>query len=106
VLVPSLNLLRQTLHEWAKWTNWDERFRYLAVCSDPTVTQSKDAQDEIVIRPEDIDFPVRTDPAIVRKFLERGNDDAVSVVFCTYQSAHVVGEATTQTCPAVPVAAP
>src|SRR5438094_493399 len=25
VLVPSLNLIRQTLHEWANWTNWGER---------------------------------------------------------------------------------
>ena len=89
VLVPSLNLLRQTLHEWAKWTNWGERFRYLCVCSDPKVGSGLD---EIEIRPEDTDFPVRTDPAIVRQFLD-ADDGAVSVVFCTYQSAPVVGEA-------------
>jgi len=89
VLVPSLNLLRQTLHEWAKWTSWGERFRYLCVCSDPKVAKGID---EIEIRPEDADFPVRTDPGIVKRFLDQG-DDAVSVVFCTYQSAPVVGEA-------------
>lgn len=89
VLVPSLNLLRQTLHEWAKWTNWGERFRYLCVCSDPKVSKGLD---EIEVRPADADFPVRTDPAIVRKFLADGGD-TVSVVFCTYQSAPVVGEA-------------
>jgi len=89
VLVPSLNLLRQTLHEWAKWTNWGDRFRYLCVCSDPKVAEGVD---EIEIRPEDADFPVRTDPAIVRRFLD-DSDNAVSVVFCTYQSAPVVGEA-------------
>ena len=89
VLVPSLNLLRQTLHEWAKWTNWGVRFRYLCVCSDAKVGSGLD---EIEIRPEDTDFPVRTDPAIVRQFLNAG-DDAVSVVYCTYQSAPVVGEA-------------
>jgi len=89
VLVPSLNLLRQTLHEWAKWTNWGERFRYLCVCSDPKVAKGID---EIEIRPEDADFPVRTDPAIVGRFLDYGGD-AVSVVFCTYQSAPVVGAA-------------
>ncbi|MFM9968435.1 MAG: Helicase associated domain protein, partial [Burkholderiales bacterium] len=89
VLVPSLNLLRQTLHEWAKWTHWGDRFRFLCVCSDPKVGSGLD---EIEIRPEDADFPVRTDPAIVRRFLATG-DDAVSVVFCTYQSAPVVGEA-------------
>ena len=89
VLVPSLNLLRQTLHEWAKWTNWGERFRYLCVCSDPKVAKGID---EIELRPEDADFPVRTDPAIVGRFLDHA-DDAASVVFCTYQSAPVVGEA-------------
>jgi predicted helicase len=80
VLVPSLNLLRQSLHEWAKWTNWGNRFRYLCVCSDPKVATGLD---ELDLRPEDTDFPVRTDPAIVRQFLEVG-DGAVSVVFCTY----------------------
>jgi len=89
VLVPSLNLLRQTLHEWARWTNWGERFRYLCVCSDPKVAKGID---EIEIRPEDADFPVMTDPGIVKRFLDQ-RDDAVSVVFCTYQSAPVVGEA-------------
>ena len=89
VLLPSLNLVRQTLHEWAKWTSWGERFRYLCVCSDPKVAKGID---EIEIRPEDADFPVRTDPGIVKRFLNQGVD-AVSVVFCTYQSAPVVGEA-------------
>ena len=76
VLVPSLNLLRRILHEWAKWTNWGERFRYLCVCSDPKVAKEID---EIEIRPEDADFPVRTDPAIGGRFLDGGGDD-VSVV--------------------------
>jgi superfamily II DNA or RNA helicase len=89
VLVPSLSLLRQTLHEWAKWTNWGERFRYLCVCSDPKVAKGID---EIEIRPEDADFPVMTDPAVVGRFLDHG-EGAVSVVFCTYQSAPVVGAA-------------
>ena len=30
--------IRQTLHEWLKETSW-ERPRFLAVCSDPTVTR-------------------------------------------------------------------
>ena len=38
VLVPSLALIRQTLHEWLKETTW-ERPRFIAVCSDPTVMQ-------------------------------------------------------------------
>ena len=89
VLVPSLNLLRQTLHEWSKWTSWGTRFRYLCVCSDENIASGID---EIEIRPEDVDFPVRTDPSIVKKFLD-GGGDSVSVVFCTYQSAPIVGAA-------------
>ena len=38
VLVPSLALIRQTLHEWLKETEW-QRPRFIAVCADPTVTQ-------------------------------------------------------------------
>jgi len=92
VLVPSLNLLRQTLHEWAKWTNWGPRFRYLCVCSDPKVDSGLD---EIEIQPEDADFPVRTDPVIVSRFLDAGDTRAntVSVIFCTYQSAPIIGQA-------------
>jgi predicted helicase len=89
VLVPSLNLLRQTLHEWAKWTNWGKQFRYLCVCSDSNVAAGLD---EIEIHPEDTDFPVQTNPAIVKRFLDTG-DSAVSVVFCTYHSAPVIGDA-------------
>ena len=47
VLVPSLALLRQTLHEWLRETRWDKaKLSYLCVCSDPTV---KDGTDELVI---------------------------------------------------------
>ena len=34
VLVPSLALFRQTLHEWARETSWPS-FAHLCVCSDP-----------------------------------------------------------------------
>ena len=37
-------------------------------------------------------FPIDTDPKIVRQFLERQTDD-IKIVFCTYQSAEVVGKA-------------
>ena len=41
VLVPSLALLRQTLHEWARETSW-RSFAHLCVCSDPTVKPDSD----------------------------------------------------------------
>jgi predicted helicase len=85
VLVPSLALLRQTLHEWARETSWHS-FAHLCVCSDPTV---KPDSDELVVRPTDLDFPVTTDSAHVRAFLA-AKFDGVKLVFSTYQSAHVV----------------
>ncbi|PYK19450.1 MAG: hypothetical protein DME55_04750, partial [Verrucomicrobia bacterium] len=85
VLVPSLALLRQTLHEWARETSW-RSFAHLCVCSDPTV---KPDSDELVVRPTDLDFPVSTDSAQVRAFLA-ARFDGVKLVFSTYQSGHVV----------------
>jgi superfamily II DNA or RNA helicase len=85
VLVPSLALLRQTLHEWARETSWGS-FASLCVCSDPSV---KPDTDEIILRSSDLDFPVTTDASQVREFLVHGYD-GVKLVFSTYQSAHVV----------------
>jgi predicted helicase len=92
VLVPSLALVRQTLHEWLRETAW-ERPRFIAVCSDPTVR--KRLEDVIVLRQEDLDFPVTTDSGEVHNFLTAPGD-SVRIVFSTYQSAHVVGEAARQ----------
>lgn len=85
VLVPSLALLRQTLHEWTRETSWPA-LAALCVCSDPSV---KAGSDEIVLRPSDLDFPVTTDCAQVRAFLATPFA-GVKLVFSTYQSAHVV----------------
>jgi superfamily II DNA or RNA helicase len=86
VLLPSLALLRQTLHEWARFTSLGDQFNYLCVCSDPTVSRGIDV---LVTRPEDNDFPVSTDAEEVKRFLSQ-DTDGVQVVFSTYQSAQVV----------------
>ena len=88
VLVPSLALLRQTLHEWAHFTRWGNDFRFLCVCSDPTVSRGID---ELILRPEDTDFPVSTDASEVERFLAQ-TGDGLQLVFSTYQSAQVVAE--------------
>jgi predicted helicase len=88
VLVPSLMLVRQTLHEWLKETAWEQP-RFIAVCSDPTVRRGVDP---LIIHQRDLDFPVTTDAAQVREFLTAPCDGA-QIVFSTYDSAHVVGEA-------------
>lgn len=87
VLVPSLALVRQTLHEWLKETRLS-KLSYLCVCSDSTV--SKDA-DHLVVQQSDLDFPVTTDSAQVRQWLSRPFS-GVRIVFSTYQSGHVVAE--------------
>jgi len=88
VLVPSLALIRQTLHEWLKETQWKQP-RFIAVCSDPTVAQG--VEDALIVHQKDLDFPT-TDVGKVREFLAAPGD-GVQIVFSTYQSARAVGEA-------------
>ncbi len=85
VLLPSLALVRQTLHEWLHETNWPD-LQFLCVCSDPTVQPEEDS---LLVRPSDLDFAVTTQAADVRRFLDRPTS-AVRLVFSTYQSSHVV----------------
>ena len=73
VLLPSLALVQQTLHEWLHETSWPELgYQYLCVCSDPTVQPEEDA---LVVRPSDVDFKVTTQSADVRRFLDRPSDE-------------------------------
>lgn len=87
VLVPSLALVRQLLHEWLRETAW-ERFTFMCVCSDPTVAKGAD---NLVVHQADLDFPVTTESAVVSRFLNKAFD-GIRIVFSTYQSAHVVAE--------------
>jgi len=87
VLVPSLALVRQLLHEWLRQTAW-ERFTFMCVCSDPTVAKGAD---DLIVHQADLDFPVTTESAVVSKFLSKPFD-GIKIVFSTYQSAQVVAE--------------
>jgi predicted helicase len=88
VLVPSLALLQQTLREWSEQTKWGKSFRYLCVCSDPTVGLK---DDEINIDQSEVEFRIDTDPRVVRRFLKLQTND-VKVIFSTYHSSSVVGK--------------
>lgn len=88
VLLPSLALVRQTLHEWLHETSWPD-VQFLCVCSDPTVQPEEDS---LLVRLSDLDFAVTTQSADVRRFLERPTD-SVRLVFSTYQSSQVVAAA-------------
>ena len=85
VLVPSLALVRQLLHEWLRETAW-EQLTFMCVCSDPTVAKGAD---DLIVHQADLDFPVTTDSAVVSRFMNKPFD-GVKIVFSTYQSAHVV----------------
>ena len=91
VLVPSLALLRQTLHVWLKETR-APILSYLCVCSDNRVDRDGD---EIMPARSELDFEVSTEPDNVRRFLDH-SFCGVKIVFSTYQSAHVIGEALKQ----------
>jgi predicted helicase len=88
ILLPSLALLRQTLHEWLRETLLPS-LAYLCVCSDPTVKEGIDA---LATPQSDLDFQVSTDAASVRRFLD-APFAGVKMIFSTYQSASVVGAA-------------
>ena len=88
ILLPSLALLRQTLHEWLRETHLPS-LAYLCVCSDPTVKEGIDA---LTTQQSDLDFQVSTDAASVRSFLA-APFVGVKMIFSTYQSASVVGAA-------------
>ena len=92
VLVPSLTLLQQTLEEWSVHNTWGKDFSYLCVCSDPSVNLKND---EIEIDPSDVPFRIDTDPEIVRNYLTH-NNGKTKIVFSTYQSSHVVSQATNE----------
>ena len=86
VLVPSLGLLSQLLHEWTFAAVTP--FEVLCVCSDQTVgTKGKD---EAINSIADLAFPVTSDANEVKRFLcGAGN----LVVFCTYQSSSIIAAA-------------
>lgn len=88
ILLPSLALVRQTLREWLRETNWESP-EFICVCSDSSVQESNDA---LIVRPSELSFPVTTEPSVVRQFLSR-RTQRVRLVFATYHSSEVVGKA-------------
>ncbi|MGP5724464.1 DEAD/DEAH box helicase [Arthrobacter rhombi] len=87
-LVPSIALLQQTLNEWTAQATVP--LRPLAVCSDTKVGR-REHEDVSV---HDLAFPATTDPV---KLLNRTKistgQEAVTVVFSTYQSIDVIAQA-------------
>lgn len=86
VLLPSLGLLSQTLHEWTLAAN--EEFQVLCVCSDESV--GKKSSDEAVHSIADLAFPVTSNAGDIKAFLKGSGK---KVVFSTYQSSPLIAEA-------------
>lgn len=86
VLLPSLGLLSQTLHEWTLAAN--EEFQVLCVCSDESV--GRRGSDEVVHSIADLAFPVTSNAVEIRAFL---SGSGKKVIFSTYQSSPLIAEA-------------
>jgi predicted helicase len=97
-LVPSIQLLSQSLRGWTADSKYREDMDTFAVCSDRKVTKKIKGENEIEdISAADLGYPATTD---YQKLLERQKDidsaDSQSkffVVFSTYQSIDVINEA-------------
>ena len=82
VLLPSLNLLSQTMREWSWGSNSD--FDILNVCSDKSV--GKTSED---MTAAEAPFPVTSEPEEIAAFLKKPSR---KVLFCTYQSSPLIAE--------------
>jgi len=85
ILLPSLGLLSQTLHEWTSACN--QPFDVLCVCSDESV--GKRGSDEAVHSVADLAFPVTSNVEEITRFLRQKGP---KVIFSTYQSSALVAD--------------
>lgn len=97
-LVPSIQLLSQSLRGWTADSKYRENMDTFAVCSDRKVTKKTKGENEFEdIAAADLGYPATTD---YHKLLERqkfidsaGSQSKFLVVFSTYQSIDVIIEA-------------
>ena len=88
VLLPSLGLINQTLHEWLHNTSLSS-LKYLCVCSDLSVGSDEDL---IQYRAEELDFYVTTQSIDIAQFLNICTSNDTIVIFSTYHSAQAVAK--------------
>ena len=91
-MVPSINLLSQSVREWAN--DATVHLATFAVCSDIHVGKRTRDEDMSV---NDLAFPASTSPdELVARVAARSVPDAMTVVFATYQSLDVITRAQQQ----------
>lgn len=97
-LVPSIQLLTQTLRGWNNDT--ELTMTSMAVTSDRDASRGTDGNEDI--KAADIGYPATTSSQkILQNWhdFEKGNPTDLVVIFCTYQSIDVIGEAQKQGLP-------
>jgi superfamily II DNA or RNA helicase len=99
VMVPTLALMRQNLHEWLGNTNWGSSASeaapsFLTVCSDDGVGRLDHGRDDDGMQQSivDMDFSPARGQEEVRQFLDKPSA-GVKVIISTYQSLNVVQDA-------------
>ena len=92
-LVPSIALFAQAMREWA--TQQAVPHRYIGICSDTTAGR-KDEDASL----HELEIPVATDATEVSMALCMARPEAMTVVFCTYQSLGIIEQAQREGAPA------
>ncbi|HEY4370987.1 MAG TPA: type ISP restriction/modification enzyme [Burkholderiales bacterium] len=89
-LVPSLNLLSQTLTEWTQEA--EIQIHSYAVCSDTDVgKRRKSVSDDFEMLAHELQYPATTEPDKLAKEVLKGQDARhMGVVFSTYHSIDVI----------------
>lgn len=90
-LVPSIQLLSQTLREWMAQSAVD--IRPFAVCSDVRVGRRTLSDDQADLSTIDLTEPATTDAQTLVTRMRTGGGDRMTVVFSTYQSIDVISQA-------------
>ena len=96
-LVPSISLFAQAMREWAMQRRISHR--YIGVCSD-TRAGSEDEDASL----QELEIPVSTDLEKTTAELRKRPRDAMTVVFCTYQSLDIIRQAQAKGAPAFDLA--
>ncbi|MCY4194529.1 MAG: DEAD/DEAH box helicase family protein, partial [bacterium] len=94
-LVPSIALMGQTMREWAAQRDPAVAHRYIGICSDTRAGRTDEDADMA-----ELAMPVTTDPDKIASKLAVEHDQAMTAVFCTYQSLELVAQAQADGAPA------
>ncbi len=84
-LVPSLNLINQSLNEWVTYSS--NHFKAVCVCSDKSTSRVGTKKDSWLIPEREVGIPVISHGETISKELR---DKENYVVFCTYDSLKII----------------